>query len=71
MAMTVNDTAIANATMVRELLDEVDTFLDWERDPLRYLFATVCTVSALMWFGFAGDNLQYYRMNGGLSLIHI
>jgi len=67
MAMTVNDTAIANATMVRELLDEVDTFLDWERDPLRYLFATVCTVSALMWFGFAGDNLQYYRMNGGLA----
>ena len=41
-AMTVNDTAIANATVVRELLDEVDTFLDWERDPLRYLFATVC-----------------------------
>ena len=41
--MTVNDTAIANATVVRELLDEVDTFLDWERDPLRYLFATVCT----------------------------
>lgn len=54
-------------TSVVELLDEVDTLLDWERDPLRYFWCTLCACSAMMWFGFAGDNLQYYRMNGALA----
>lgn len=58
---------VSNATSVVELIEEVDELMDWERDPLRYFWCTCVMCSTLMWFGFAGDNLQYYRMNGGLS----
>ena len=63
----VNGTAVVNATKVQELLNDVDAAMDWKNDPLRYLWATASAVSTFMWFGFAGDNLQYYRMNGGLA----
>ena len=63
----VNGTAVVNATKVQELLNDVDAAMDWKNDALRYLWATASAVSTFMWFGFAGDNLQYYRMNGGLA----
>ena len=56
-----------NGTSVMEMMEDVDEYLAWNQDPLRYFFCTFTTCSVLMWFGFAGDNLQYYRMNGGLA----
>jgi len=56
-----------NSSSVVDFVEEVDAMLDWKRDPLRYLWCTMVMCSTLMWFGFAGDNLQYYRMNGGLA----
>jgi hypothetical protein len=63
----VNGTRVVNTTKVQELLHGVDEAMDWRSDPLRFLWATACAVSTFMWFGFAGDNLQYYRMNGALA----
>lgn len=49
------------------LMTEFDEFVKWEDHPLRYFFMTITLLSALTWLGFAGDNLQFHRSNGGLS----
>jgi hypothetical protein len=67
MANVVYDAARANATAMKQLLNDANEYVDWKHDPLRYFWATFCACSCFMWFGFAGDNLQYYRMNGGLA----
>lgn len=59
--------AARNSTAIAEMLNNANEYMDWRHDPLRYLWSTFCVCSTFMWFGFAGDNLQYYRMNGGLA----
>jgi len=68
VAMDSAASAIArNASVVYDMMEDMDEYLEWKSDPLRYFFSTFTTCAVLMWFGFAGDNLQYYRMNGGLA----
>lgn len=45
MANVVYDAARANATAMKQLLNDANEYVDWKHDPLRYFWATFCACS--------------------------